>query len=251
MELTNTFTVPLSVERTWAFLTDLQRVAPCLPGAALLGSEGDDYLGAVKIKVGPVTANYRGTARFVERDETARRAVIRAEGKDVGGQGNAAATITAHLSGEGSSTTVRVDTDLALSGRVAQFGRGVIADISNKLMGQFAQRLEAAVADSGSDNREGYLNSVNGSASAPAVSLDEVEPLDVMAGMGAVIAKRAAPLAGAVASLVALLFVLLRRRAAPRRAGSPGPGHVVINLTLPAGLLPGVVASTRKEVLHD
>lgn len=201
MDLQNTFVVPLPVENAWAFLTDLERVAPCLPGAALLGTEGEDYLGAVKLKIGPITAHYKGTARFVERDESAHRAVIQAEGKDVGGQGNAAATITATLSGQGASTTVDVRTELALSGRAAQFGRGVVADISSKLLAQFSQRLELAVAESAGPS----LRAVNGSER---VSLDDVEALDVMSSMGGVLAKRALPAVAAVAALIALLFAV-------------------------------------------
>src|SRR4051812_27683674 len=117
MDLTNSFTVNLPVEDTWKVLTDLERVVPCLPGAVLLGVDGDAYRGAVKIKVGPVTAQYQGVARFVEKDDQAMRAVIRAEGKDVGGQGTAAATVTAVLTEQGQGTQVDLRTDLSLSGR--------------------------------------------------------------------------------------------------------------------------------------
>ncbi|QRP46330.1 SRPBCC family protein [Amycolatopsis sp. FDAARGOS 1241] len=199
MDLSNTFTVDLPVEDAWRVLTDLERVAPCLPGAALLGVENGVYQGAVKIKVGPVSAKYQGTARFVEKDETAHRAVLRAEGKDAGGQGNAAATVTATLTAQGSGTTVDVRTDLALSGRVAQFGRGVIADVTGKLLGQFVQRLEAEVA--------GTVQRINGKP----VNLDEVEPLDVMASVGGTVAKRALPVA-AVALLLAVLAILVARK---------------------------------------
>lgn len=199
VDLSNTFTVDLPVEDAWRVLTDLERVAPCLPGAALLGVENGVYQGAVKIKVGPVSAKYQGTARFVEKDETAHRAVLRAEGKDAGGQGNAAATVTATLTAQGSGTTVDVRTDLALSGRVAQFGRGVIADVTGKLLGQFVQRLEAEVA--------GTVQRINGKP----VNLDEVEPLDVMASVGGTVAKRALPVA-AVALLLAVLAILVARK---------------------------------------
>ena len=150
MELTNTFSISQPVERAWEVITDLERVAPCLPGAALLSVEGDDYHGAVKIKVGPVTAQYEGIARFAERDDAAHHAVLRAEGRDVRGQGNAAATIDVRLAAQGTGTEVRVDTDLELAGRVAQFGRGVIADVSGKLIGQFAARLEQEMSKTSS-----------------------------------------------------------------------------------------------------
>ncbi|MEV0067014.1 SRPBCC family protein [Amycolatopsis sp. NPDC050768] len=196
MDLSNTFTVDLPVDAAWRVLTDLERVAPCMPGAALLGVEDGVYRGAVKIKVGPVSAKYQGTARFVEKDDGAHRAVLRAEGKDAGGQGNAAATVTATLTAQGSGTKVDVRTDLALSGRVAQFGRGVIADVTGKLLGQFVQRLEAEVASA---------------APVKPVNLDDVEPLDVMASVGGTVAKRAVPVA-AVALLLVVLVILLARK---------------------------------------
>ena len=196
MDLSNTFTVDLPVDAAWRVLTDLERVAPCMPGAALLGVEDGVYRGAVKSKVGPVSAKYQGTARFVEKDDGAHRAVLRAEGAAAGGQGNAAATVTATLTAQGSGTKVDVRTDLALSGRVAQFGRGVIADVTGKLLGQFVQRLEAEVASA---------------APVKPVNLDDVEPLDVMASVGGTVAKRAVPVA-AVALLLVVLVILLARK---------------------------------------
>lgn len=221
MDLSNTFTVNLPVEDTWKVLTDLERVAPCLPGAALLGVEGDAYRGAVKIKVGPVSAQYQGIARFVEKDDQAYRAVIRAEGKDVGGQGNAAATVTATLTQQGEGTKVDVRTDLALSGRVAQFGRGVIADVSNKLLGQFVRRLEDEFAAAG--------GATTPAAAAKPVDLADVEPLDVMSSMAGTIAKRAIPAAGALLALIVGILLARKDRRVPS-AQAP----VVINLSFPA-----------------
>ncbi len=153
MELTNDFRVGVPVERAWAVLTDVELIAPCMPGAQLQEVEGDDYRGIVKIKVGPITAQYKGTAKFVERDDDAHKAVLRAEGRDTRGQGNANATITATLTPDGDGTAVTVVTDLTVTGRVAQFGRGVMADVSAKLLGQFVDCLEnkllVDVADSG------------------------------------------------------------------------------------------------------
>ncbi len=143
MELTNEFRVNVPIERAWTVLTDVERIAPCLPGAQLEEIEGDEYRGNVKIKVGPITAQYKGKATFLERDAVSHKAVLRGEGRDTKGQGNAAAIITAQLTSEGDSTTfVRVITDLTITGRVAQFGRGVLADVSSKLLGQFVQCLE-------------------------------------------------------------------------------------------------------------
>jgi hypothetical protein len=145
MELTNDFRVALPVERAWAVLTDLERIAPCMPGAQLQEVEGDEYRGIVKIKVGPITAQYKGKATFVEQDDTAHKAVLRAEGRETRGQGNANATITATLTPDGDGTAVSVVTDLTVTGRVAQFGRGVLADVSAKLLDQFVVSLEEMV----------------------------------------------------------------------------------------------------------
>lgn len=142
MELTNDFRVGVPVERAWEVLTDVELIAPCMPGAQLQEVEGDEYRGVVKVKVGPVTAQYKGAARFVERDEAAHKAVLRAEGRETRGQGNANATITAQLTPDGDGTAVSVVTDLTVTGRVAQFGRGVMADVSAKLLGQFVDCLE-------------------------------------------------------------------------------------------------------------
>jgi carbon monoxide dehydrogenase subunit G len=145
MELKNDFRVSVPVSQAWEVLTDLERVAPCMPGAELQEIEGDEYRGVVKVKVGPITAQYKGSARLVERDEEARRAVLRAEGRDTRGQGNASATIVATLTPDGDGTAVSIVTDLSITGKVAQFGRGVLADVSSKLMGQFVDQLEADV----------------------------------------------------------------------------------------------------------
>lgn len=150
-QLQNEFTVGVPAERAWEVLTDVETIAPCLPGAKLEEIEGDEYRGLVKVKVGPITAQYKGKATFVERDETNRRAVIKAEGRDTRGQGNASALITAELIPlTPSSTKVSVRTDLTVTGKVAQFGRGGMAEIAAKLMGQFADNLSATVlSDSG------------------------------------------------------------------------------------------------------
>ncbi len=145
MELTNEFRVGVAVEDAWAILTDLERIAPCMPGAQLQEVEGDEYRGLVKIKVGPITAQYKGTARFQERDVAAHRVVLKADGRDTRGQGNANALVTATLVPDEDGTRVTVVTDLTITGKVAQFGRGVLADVSSKLLGQFVDNLERDV----------------------------------------------------------------------------------------------------------
>jgi uncharacterized protein len=145
MKISNEFTVHTPIDKAWAVLTDLEGIAPCLPGAQLTGVDGDVYAGKVKIKVGPVISDFAGTAKFVEKDDSAYRAVIDAKGKDSRSAGNASAVITAELRADGDSTVVSVDTDLKISGKLAQFGSGMIKEVSGKLLTQFAESLEAKI----------------------------------------------------------------------------------------------------------
>lgn len=174
MDFTNEFRVSLPPDQAWALLTDVERIAPCMPGAQLTGRDGDTYNGLVKVKVGPVTVQYKGTAAFEEQDAASRTAVLRARGRDARGQGNADARITARLVPEGEATMVTVETRLTVTGKVAQFGKGMIEEVSRKLLGQFVEALErqlaqerapepAAVGGSGGDATEP-------SAAAPAPS---------------------------------------------------------------------------------
>jgi uncharacterized protein len=141
MELQQTFTVPVPVDRAWDALLDPQRIAPCMPGASLESVDGDAFTGNVKIKLGPINLSYRGQARYVTKNADTRTIVIEGTGKDAKGGGGASATVTAVLTGEGDSTTVVTTTDLDVTGRPAQFGRGVMNDVANKLVGQFAANL--------------------------------------------------------------------------------------------------------------
>ncbi len=149
MKLANAFTVPAAADDAFAVLLDVERVAPCLPGAALAGGDGETFDGAMTIKLGPVTTRFEGTVRIVEADRGTRRAVLRAEARDARGSGTAAATITTSLRPEGAGTRVDVETDLQVSGPVAQFGRGVMQDVSGKLMRQFADCLAAEMGAAG------------------------------------------------------------------------------------------------------
>ena len=142
MELEHHFTVPASVEETWAAFNDPARVAPCFPGATLISVNGDEFTGSAKIKLGPIALQYNGIGTYVERDESAYRAVIEAKGKDKRGNGTANATVTAQLRPDGEGTAVHVTTDLAVTGKPAQFGRGVMQDVSDKLLGQFVACLQ-------------------------------------------------------------------------------------------------------------
>jgi carbon monoxide dehydrogenase subunit G len=147
VQLENSFTVPVPVDEAWRVLLDIERIAPCMPGAALDSVDGDDFTGRVKVKLGPINLTYQGKASFIEKDEAAHKAVIDARGKDQRGNGTAAATITANLAAEGSITRVHVLTDLNITGRPAQFGRGVMTDVGNKLLGQFADKLAAQLGE--------------------------------------------------------------------------------------------------------
>lgn len=146
MHFTNEFRVSVPVDEAWDILTSVERIAPCMPGAELTGVEGDDYTGTVKVKVGPVTAQYKGVASFELLDPDAHQAVLRASGREMRGQGNASARVIAQLTPEGDATLVSVDTDLTITGKVAQFGRGVITDVSTRLLQVFATNLEEMLA---------------------------------------------------------------------------------------------------------
>src|SRR5919199_1832326 len=146
MRIDNSFTVALPVEDAWKVLLDVERIAPCMPGAELQEVTDDEYRGVVKVKLGAITAQYKGAVRFSEVDEATHYVVLKAEGRETRGQGNASATVTATLQPAGDDRTqVAIETELTISGRIAQFGRGVIADVSSKLLGEFAKCLEKEV----------------------------------------------------------------------------------------------------------
>jgi hypothetical protein len=185
MRIDNEFTVGAPVDEAWTVLTDIERIAPCMPGAQLTGSDGDVHSGKVKIKVGPVVAQYAGTVRFAEKDDAAHRAVIDAKGRDTRGAGNASAMITAELREDGGRTRVTVATDLKISGKLAQFGSGMIKEVSTKLLTQFVDCLETKLAAESPDGAG------TGSPAAPAPPGQE--PVRQTAPNGADPAGSAAP----------------------------------------------------------
>ena len=147
MKINNEFTVSAPVEQAWETMLNLERIAPCLPGAAIQEEKGDgEYDGTMKVKIGPITANYKGTVKFEETDEANHRAVLQATGRDARGQGTASATITSTLQEEGDKTRGSVETDMKLTGRAAQFGRGIAQDVATKMLNQFAECLEEEIA---------------------------------------------------------------------------------------------------------
>jgi carbon monoxide dehydrogenase subunit G len=249
MELTNEFRVGIPVDDAWNVLTDVERIAPCMPGAQLQEIEGDEYRGIVKVKVGPITAQYKGAATFTSKDDTAHVAVLKAEGRETRGQGNANAIITATLVADGDGTKVTVVTDLTVTGKVAQFGRGVMADVSAKLLTQFVLCLESSVlaapqpaawpsdiaatpADQPTPTDAPVLPEpplapadepkmavappevVAPAAAAPQVrriDSPEPQPVNLLDTAGAPVAKRVGPIVALVA-VAWLVRVLLRRR---------------------------------------
>ena len=205
MELNNEFRVAVPAAKTWEFLTDVERVAPCLPGATLLSVDGDEFTGAVKVKVGPITVSYKGEAAFQEKDATAQRMVLRANGKETRGNGNAAAVVTAQLKDEGDATSVVITTDLTISGKAAQFGRGVLADVAGNLIGQFAKALEADLLGGAPAAQ------TTSTASEPTAGAAAGDSVDLLKVVAMPMAKRAAPALVALVAGAAIGFLLGRR----------------------------------------
>jgi carbon monoxide dehydrogenase subunit G len=214
VELINEFRVAVPTAKAWEVLTDVERVAPCIPGAQLLSVDGDDFKGAVKVKVGPITVSYQGDASFQEKDAAAQRVVIKANGKETRGSGNAAAVVTAQLKEEGpAATAVHITTDLTISGKAAQFGRGVLADVSSNLIGQFAKNLEADLLG----GAKPAAAQTTATATQPAAAADTGDSVDLLKVVAVPMAKRAAPAVAALAAgvVVGLLIGRRRRRANP------------------------------------
>lgn len=242
MELEHAFTVPVGVEEAWAVLRDIERIGPCMPGATIESVEGDHFTGSVKVKVGPITVQYRGEADFVDVDDTTHTARIEAKGKETKGSGTARATVSAELHAVDDRTRVSLVTDLAVTGKPAQFGRGVMADVGTKLVGRFADCLSSELAGTSEPAaaeppsrpavpasepvatpepvavpevaREEVPSPGTGTplAARPAARPSERpsdDAIDLFDVAGASVTKRAAP---AAAVLAVLLWWLLRRR---------------------------------------
>ncbi|GAS89134.1 SRPBCC family protein [Mycolicibacterium brisbanense] len=202
MKIANEFTVSVPIEDAWDLLTDLDQVVPLMPGAQLTGQDGEDVLGKVKVKVGPVTSEFSGKVRFVEQNRDEHRAVIDAKGKEARGTGNAAATVTARLHDAGQTTRVTVDTDLKVVGKLAQFGSGMLQQVSEKLLGQFVESLEAKLA---ADQPAAATAPV---ASAPPAA--DLQPIDLLDLAGGSALKQYGPRI-AVAFLVAVVVFTIGR----------------------------------------
>ncbi|MEV7234930.1 SRPBCC family protein [Streptomyces sp. NPDC051020] len=214
MQLHHSFTVPVPVDEAWRALLDVERVSRCMPGATVEDFDGETIKGSAKVQVGPITVTYRGTATFLEKDEPEHLIVLAAKGKEVRGQGRAAAAVTGTLAERDDCTTVTVDTDLTVTGRPAQFGHGVMSDVSDRLIGQFAGCLSAQLSESAVTAREREPAAPFGTGGRGAY---EAEPIDRLRTAGAPVAARAAAVLGAAA--LAALAVVLLRGICRRRAG--------------------------------
>lgn len=239
MDLNHEFTVHKPIDEAWVILTDVEKIAPCLPGAQLQEIAHEDgiekYRGIVKVKLGAIQSQFKGEAHFVEKDDTNHKAVLKAAGRDTGGRGNAAATITAILEPVSDTvTTCKVLTDLSITGKVANFGRGVLADVSDKLLAQFSDNLntlldaddtapatdapadeapatDAAAATPTTDAAADAEEAAPASTAPKVRTIDgpAAEPIDLLEHAGAPVVKMLLPLLG---GLVVLLFLLRRRK---------------------------------------
>ncbi|MFE2319980.1 SRPBCC family protein [Streptomyces sp. NPDC059441] len=212
MELHHEFTVPVPVEDVWRVLLDVERIAPCMPGATVDDYDGKTVTGSVKVKVGPITVTYRGTAVFEEQDESAHRMVLIASGKETRGQGTARATVTGTLAGRDGGTAVSVRTDLTVTGRPAQFGRGVMAEVGDKLVGQFAECLARRLNEPTTPEPEPVQAAQPVQPVQPVETVrpvEPVEPIDLLRTAGLPVAKRVA--VAAATAVLALVFLRIRR----------------------------------------
>ncbi|MGH3767583.1 MAG: SRPBCC domain-containing protein [Pseudonocardiaceae bacterium] len=267
MKLKHEFTVPAPIDTVWQALLDPERIAPCFPGATLTSASGDEFAGIVKVRLGPISLQYRGSGRFTGTDEAAHRTMIEASGTATGGQGTAAAKVQASLAENGHGTTVTVVTDLIVTGKPAQFGRGLIEDVGKKIIGQFADCLSTSLG------REEPAPATTPPASAPApltpepvspstppapvrpnpVRPNPVRPapvrptpprplpppvadeIDLLDAAGGAVAKRAVP---AVAALVLLALVIRWLRSARKGRRKSRPERIALVAPVAATELP-------------
>ena len=176
MDLTHRFTVPVPIDEAWAHFNDIGSVAECFPGASVTSAEGDTFAGSVKVKLGPIALVYNGTGTFTEKDEATHRMVVDAKGKDKRGNGTAGAAVVMTMTEAGTSTDIEVVTDLAITGKPAQFGRGVMQDVSDKLLGQFVACLEQRLAAPGPGTTETAAQSAEEPAPEPPPGADVPAP---------------------------------------------------------------------------
>ncbi|GAA1867851.1 SRPBCC family protein [Pseudonocardia ailaonensis] len=243
MQLENKFTIAAPIDEAWAAMNNPETVAPCFPGATLTEYTGDSFTGLVKVKLGPISLTYKGKGTYVERDEAAHKVVIDASGRDSRGNGTANAKVTGTMKADGpDKTEITMATDMTITGRPAQFGRGVISDVADKIIGQFASCLADKLADKGAPAdapaEPETAASTNGAAAAPTPSAtaptaaaapkpaassqptrptaplsSSVEAIDLLDTAGAPIVKRLVPVAGVLGVLLAIFVIVRRLRA--------------------------------------
>lgn len=238
MKLEHSFTVPADLDTVWQAVLDPERVAPCMPGATLTQVDGDAFTGSVKVKLGPISLLYKGSGEFLSKDETTRTVVIKASGKDARGNGTAAATVTVTLTAAGESTTGAVATDLSITGKPAQFGRGLVSEVGGKILDSFATCLatklgppapppeetpklsvveekpspsQVEAVTTGREAGEAAAEHAPARPRLSAVPQPENEPIDLLSYAGPSVLKRVIPLAAAVAALLVVLGIRRRR----------------------------------------
>ena len=238
MELDHSFTVPVPPDRAWEVLLDVEGIAPCMPGATVEEFDGEVVTGRIKVKVGPVSLTYRGTAKFTERDAETRMVIIDASGKETRGAGTASAAVRASLEPSGEGTQVLMHTTMNVTGRPAQFGRGVIAEVGGKLVEQFAANLAQMISDGGAVRDSAGVEAANGAAADGAAADGEV------GGLGA--ASSAAEIGAGTSSA----------ESTPAVATEPGPGATEPAAavsppayTTPAATTPAAPASQHEDSL--
>ena len=245
MELEHEFTIPVPVDRAWPVLLDVEQVAPCMPGASLDSVDGDEFSGRLKVKVGPITVTYKGDAKITEKDVDNHAVTMEASGKEARGTGTASATVNAQLYDEGDNTRVTVKTNFNVTGKPAQFGRGVLADVGGKLVERFAGRLAEQLAGGGDESpngqaADGAVSAAAGNGSAatteavpqprgggdepsgasaprpapvrPVVAADDDDALDLFDIAGMPLLKRLAPVAVGVLVLGVIIRLIVRKR---------------------------------------
>jgi carbon monoxide dehydrogenase subunit G len=219
VKLDHQFTVPAPLDEVWKAVIDPERVAPCMPGATLTKVEGDAFTGTVKVKMGPISLLYKGSGEFLEKDEAAKKVVIKASGKDARGSGTAAATVTLTLTADGDSTHGTVVTDLAITGKPAQFGRGLISEVGGKILAAFVECLSSKLGSPVEPEPPPVAEPEVAAAPAPKPRLESVKPapeaeaIDLFDLAGSPVVKRLAPVVAAAAGVLIVLAIVraLRR----------------------------------------
>lgn len=214
MDLQNSFVVPADIDTAWKTLLDVDKIAPCMPGATLESNDGENFTGKVKVKLGPVSMTYSGAATFVQRDDAAHIAVIEGTGKETRGSGTAKAVVTTALTEEGPDRTrVDVTTDLTVTGKPAQFGRGVMQDVAGRIIDQFSANLEAVIAASGAPNVTPGTETDSSATESTAPAMPQAaDSIDLLGTAGAPVLKRALPVILGLVTVIGIIWLIARRK---------------------------------------